>query len=302
MLSALYGADVLGGMHFGRQRRISVNDWSTRLCMQDLATAEACGVPPDFWIIADTHFGDPDINGYSGRPTDAEERIMASWRSLVADEDVVVHLGDLSLLPPDRVAPLVSALPGRLLLLLGNHDHPEAEPYERMGIGIIPPFALTRGDWTVAFTHAPHSELVAPFVLRDDGRGMLTYAHAPHPELVAPPPARRLNVHGHIHAPLAPDLRCINACVEWTSYAPIRAGELIDARIAALERAPRRFESPLPYDAWLAREFGGPVQLSDLTRFSDAQSRAIARGHYERYRYAVLAAALGAGSSATPEG
>lgn len=283
---------------FDGKRDITMNDWATRLSMQELASAEACGVPPDFWIIADTHFGDLDINGYTGRPADAEERIVASWRALVTDDEVVVHLGDLTLLPPDEVAPLVSALPGRLLLLLGNHDHPEAEPYERMGIGIIPPFSLSRGDWTVAFTHSPHPELVAPFVLRDDGRGMLTFTYAPHPELVAPPHARCLNVHGHIHAPLAPDLRCINACVEWTGYAPIRAGEIIDARIAALAHAPAGFESPLPYDAWLAREYGGPIQLSDLTRFSDARSRVIARDAYARYRYAVLAAALGAGAGA----
>ncbi|GEM_PF-347668 len=255
----------------GGKRGLTINDWSTRLGMHELATAEACGVPPDFWIIADTHFGDPDINGYTGRPAGAEERILASWRSLVADEDVVVHLGDLTLLHPDCIAPLVSELPGRLLLLIGNHDRPEPEPYDRLGIGTIPPFTLPRGGWTVSFSHAPHLELVDP------------------------PGSRRLNVHGHLHSPLAPDLRLINASVEWTNYAPIRAGALIDARIAALEHAPAGFESPLPYDAWLAREYGGPVQLSDLTRFPDAPSRAIARGAYERYRYAVLAAALGAG-------
>lgn len=49
------------------------------------------------------------------------------------------------------------------------------------------------------------------------------------------------------------------------------------------------FESPLPYDAWLAREYGDPVQVSDLTRFADVQARAVARRAYERYRYAVLA-------------
>ncbi len=256
------------------KRDSTMNDWATQLSMHEMATAEACGVPPDFWIISDTHFGDPDINGYTGRPADAEECIVASWRSLIADEDVVVHLGDLTLLHPDCIAPLVAQLPGRLLLLLGNHDCPDPEPYQRLGIGLIPPFLLPRGGWTVSFSHAPHSELVAP------------------------PHARCVNVHGHIHAPLAPDLRCINACVEWTGYAPMRAGAIIDARIAALEHAPAGFASPLPYDAWLAREYGGPIQLSDLTRFSDAQSRVIARDAYARYRHAMLAAALGAGAEA----
>lgn len=288
-----------------------MNDWSIPMCMRDLATAEACSVPPEFWLISDTHFGDPDINGYTGRPEDAEGRIVASWRSLVADDDVVVHLGDLRgerLAHPDRLAPLLSALPGRLLLLLGDHDDPEPGLYERLGIALIPPFAMRRGDWTVAFTHIPHLELIDPALRLLDAKGMLTVerrgapASAPGAD-AAPlsPRSRRLNVHGHIHAPLAPDLRLVNACVEWTGYAPVRADALIDARIAALERAPVGFASPLPYDAWLAREHGGPIQLSDLTRFSDAPSRAAARGAYERYRRAVLAAALGAARTATNE-
>lgn len=255
-----------------------MNDWSTHLSMQDLTPSDECGVPPGFWLISDTHFGHVEINGYTGRPGDAEERMLASWRSLVADDDVVVHLGDLTLMHPDCVAPLVSALPGRLLLLLGNHDRPEPEAYERLGIGTIPPFALPHRGWMVSFTHAPH------------------------PELVDPPHSRRLNVHGHIHSPLAPDLRLINVCVEWTGYGPVRVRELLDTRIAALDRAPATFESPLPYDAWLAREYGGPIQLSDLTRFPDAQARAVARGAYERYRSAVLAAALAAGRTARAGG
>jgi calcineurin-like phosphoesterase family protein len=294
------------------KRGIAVNKWSASLRLQDLATAEACGVPPDFWLIADTHFGDPDIDGYTGRPADAEGRILASWRSLVADDEVVVHLGDLRgerLERPDRLAPLLSALPGRLLLLLGDHDCPGPEPYARLGIGLIPPFALRRGDWTVAFTHVPHLELINPALRLVDAKGMFTVegreardvapgADAP----PMPPRSRRLNVHGHLHAPAAPDLRLVNACVEWTGYAPVRAGALIDARISALARAPWAFASPLPYDAWLAREHGGPVQLSDLTRFPDAPSRAAARAAYERYRRAVLDAALRAGSGATSEG
>ena len=242
-----------------------MNDWSIHLCMQDLVSADECGVPPTFWLISDTHFGHSDINGYTGRPADAEERMVAGWRSLVADDDVVVHLGDLTLMHPDCIAPLLSALPGRLLLLLGNHDCPEPETYERLGIETIPPFTLPHGGWTVSFTHAPH------------------------PELVGPPHSRRLNVHGHIHSPLAPDLRLINVCVEWTGYRPVHIPDLVEARIAALERAPAVFESPLPYDAWLAREYGGPIQVSDLTRFPDARARAVARDAYERYRRAALA-------------
>lgn len=293
------------------KRDSTANDRSARLRLRDLATAEACGVPPDFWLIADTHFGDPDINGYTGRPADAEQRIVASWRSLVADGDVVVHLGDLRgerLEHPDRLASLAAGLPGRLLLLLGDHDDPEPGRYERLGVERIPPFALRRGEWTVAFTHVPHLELIDPALRLVDAKGMFTVEGrqivdgAPGADALRPSRVRRLNVHGHLHAPAAPDLRLVNACVEWTGYAPVRAGALVDARIAALAHAPPAFDSPLPYDAWLAREYGGPVQLSDLTRFPDAPSRAAARAAYERYRRAVLAAALGAGSGATSEG
>ncbi len=255
-----------------------MNDWDATLIMHDLTPADEFGVPPAFWLISDTHFGHVEINGYTGRPGDAEERIVANWRRLVADDDVVVHLGDLTLMHPDCIAPLVSALPGRLLLLLGNHDCPEPETYDRLGIGLVPPFTLSHGGWTVSFTHAPH------------------------PELVSPPYSHHLNVHGHIHSPLAPDLRLINACVEWTGYRPVRARELLDTRIAALECAPAVFDPPLPYDAWLAGEYGDGIQISDLTRFPDARARAVARDAYERYRYAVLAAALAADRAASGDG
>ncbi len=245
-----------------------MNDWGGRVRPRDLRPADEWGVPPNFWLISDTHFGHGNIYGYTGRPADAHERIVANWRALVTDEDIVVHLGDLALMRPDRMASLLAELPGRILLLRGNHDRQKPEVYERLGIATIPPFTLSRGGWTVAFTHAPH------------------------PELVTTPRRQWLNVHGHIHEKLAPDLRLINVGVEWTGYSPVRVDELLDERIAALQRAPATFQPPLPYEEWLAREYGGEVQRSDVERFPDERARTLARETYERYRHDALKAAL----------
>ncbi len=245
-------------------------DWGGRLRTRDLRPASEVGVPPEFWIISDTHFGHRNIYGYTGRPADAEERMVANWRALVADEDTIVHLGDLALMDLDRLAQILAGLPGHLLLLPGNHDRQKPETYERLGIATIPPFTLSHLGWTVAFTHAPH------------------------PELVAVPHRQRLNVHGHIHERLAGDLRLINVGVEWTDYAPVRIEHVIDARVAALEYAPTTYLPPLPYGEWLAREYGGEVQRSDVMRFPDERIRDLAREAYARYRQDALAAAMSA--------
>lgn len=72
------------------ERALTMHDWSARLHVQDLATAEECGVPPDFWLIADTHFGDPDIAGYSGWPE-------GTW--LAREYGGPVQLSDLTRFP-----------------------------------------------------------------------------------------------------------------------------------------------------------------------------------------------------------
>lgn len=57
-----------------------------------------------------------------------DEAIIAAWNRHVRPDDIVWHLGDLTLNAPRRLAGIVPRLNGRIRLVLGNHDraHPMA--------------------------------------------------------------------------------------------------------------------------------------------------------------------------------
>lgn len=65
------------------------------------------------WIISDTHFSHAKIIEYCNRPfrnvEQMNETIIARWKGAVKPEDVVYHLG-------------ISQLPGKKILIRGNHD------------------------------------------------------------------------------------------------------------------------------------------------------------------------------------
>jgi len=82
------------------------------------------------WIIGDTHFKHANINQYE--PTrleamskagfsDVDEFLVDNWNSTVANNDLVIHLGDFSV---KSGLDILDRLNGRIIFLLGNHDMP----------------------------------------------------------------------------------------------------------------------------------------------------------------------------------
>jgi uncharacterized protein len=87
-------------------------------------------MPIRFWAIADTHlsFGKPkDMARFGDRWVEHTETLAAAWRAQVRSDDVILLPGDVSWaqsmnkLWPDLE--WLCALPGRKVLLRGNHDH-----------------------------------------------------------------------------------------------------------------------------------------------------------------------------------
>ena len=106
-------------------------------------------------------------------------------------------------------------LPGRWVLILGNHDRKTGAYYKRLGFEIVSRgFELDHAGWRVLFSHRP-----------DDQAEFVRYP-------------QRLNVHGHVHSNTRADRRLINCCVEVTDYTPVPVTSLLDARIAELTGAP----------------------------------------------------------------
>lgn len=160
------------------------------------------------WIISDTHFGHRRIAELAGRPADHERLMLERWCARVGEHETVLHLGDVCWRSNGWVERL-SDLPGRVLLVRGNHDKSrDVSRYRRIGWILLEPFVFGWCGWNVLVTHIP-VEL----------RRL---------------PGGALNLHGHTHEDLLDDDRHINACVEQQGYGPVRLSDLLDRHLAAM--------------------------------------------------------------------
>lgn len=82
--------------------------------------------PENVWFTSDTHFGHENIIRYCNRPfKNAEEmnaELIRRWRETVPEDGIVFHLGDFAHGSSRLWNDILSALPGRKYLILGNHD------------------------------------------------------------------------------------------------------------------------------------------------------------------------------------
>ena len=76
----------------------------------------------DLWLISDTHFGHKNIITYQDRPETHESIMLAEWIRHVADDDPILHLGDVWFKTNNDWADILSRMPGKKYLILGNHD------------------------------------------------------------------------------------------------------------------------------------------------------------------------------------
>lgn len=78
------------------------------------------------YFIADTHFNHYNIIKYCNRPfKDSKEMnvyIIKQWNSVVTDNDVVYHLGDVGFGTNEMLKGLITSLNGTKILIRGNHD------------------------------------------------------------------------------------------------------------------------------------------------------------------------------------
>lgn len=80
------------------------------------------------YFTSDLHLGHrkvAELRGFDSIEAH-DEAIRESWRDVVARDDVVWILGDLTASKPDHALDVLAFLPGRKRLILGNHDpaHP----------------------------------------------------------------------------------------------------------------------------------------------------------------------------------
>jgi calcineurin-like phosphoesterase family protein len=122
------------------------------------------------FLISDTHFNHDKIATYCDRPPDFTERIIKRWNEVVTYEDTVIHLGDVAIGNRRTVDSILAVLPGRKILVRGNHDRQHSNTWwMEHGFDFACDGMKFRNCW---LTHEPSTSLA-------DGC--------------------ELNIHGHLH-------------------------------------------------------------------------------------------------------
>ncbi|WP_157979327.1 metallophosphoesterase [Rhodoferax ferrireducens] len=173
----------------------AINSGLTDLINQDLieltsqTVSDALAAGERVWITSDLHFLHTNIIGYCDRPffnvdsmTDA---LMATLQKVPKDE-LILFGGDMAMGNYEKTVELIRLLPGRKILIAGNHD-------------------LTRDGKCKLACEEHLFEAVVPFLawLGYQGR-LVVVSHYPIlvPETYKNTPI--LNYHGHLHEKTLP--------------------------------------------------------------------------------------------------
>lgn len=167
------------------------------------------------FVVSDTHFGHSNIlnfmdkDGHRFRGSlfssvqEMNETMVENWNSVVSDQDIVYHMGDVYFGNPKDAEKYISRLNGRKRLLLGNHDDGKCavlqKHFQKIGLWRMFP------EFNVLLTHVPVHEST----LNEK--------------------KSRFNLHGHIHQNDSPSPLHINCCVEKHGYTPVELESLIPA-------------------------------------------------------------------------
>lgn len=147
------------------------------------------------WLITDTHFFHTNLVKYGHRPKGFQEKIIRNWKRLVGEEDTVIHLGDVFFSRKSEMKIFLDELPGRKILIRGNHDSDSCSSYMRNGFAFC---CDTLEMKRVLLSHWPQPVLTDGAVV---------------------------NVHGHTHARYGKDYQAFPHCrllaLEYTDYCPV---------------------------------------------------------------------------------
>jgi calcineurin-like phosphoesterase family protein len=158
------------------------------------------------YIWSDLHLYHDNVIRFSGRPyEDAAEMnaaLFKAWRETIKKGDVLWNLGDYSWYPKkDDILKSLTNLPGKKILLLGNHD---------------------RGKSVRWWREAGFDEVYDyPIVYND----RLIFSHE---DMNIPDDFYMVNVHGHHHEKDMGHPRKFNVSVERIGYKPITIESIME--------------------------------------------------------------------------
>lgn len=156
------------------------------------------------WFWSDQHFNHNNIIKYASRPFEGvahmNNLMITNYLTNVQDEDMVIFGGDVAFGELEDVIPLINYLPGKKILVLGNHDFDKNKLIFR-DYGIFD---------AITMSCVYHKEI---------GKKICNLLITHYPIENGLLPKNTLNIHGHIHQYKA-DSKNINIAVEHTGYSP----------------------------------------------------------------------------------
>ena len=112
------------------------------------------------WIWSDLHLGHNETIQAFGRPfetaAEMDDKIFWNWRRVVAPEDTILILGDVTVHPLwGRRLKRVRQAPGRKILVYGNHEITRAGSVDNDGFDEVYSTLYVDGDPPLLLTHVP---------------------------------------------------------------------------------------------------------------------------------------------------
>lgn len=165
------------------------------------------------YLITDTHLGHQNMLKSCGRPARFTNLILDNCRKMVRSNDTLIHLGDVAWNEEELMR--FMKLPGRKILVRGNHDRKSTPYYMEAGFDlVVDSMTMTLQGIRMLFSHAPQ------------------YAHA-----------ADINIHGHQHDLHGEDVfhRYWPLALEHMGYKPL---PLDDKTVGVLQSWVKRGRNP----------------------------------------------------------
>ena len=164
-----------------------------------------------FW--SDPHFCHTNIIEYASRPffnaEDMNKALISRYNSVVGPNDVCVCLGDVFLGKIEQVRPMIAALNGRKILVMGNHDKSAGTMLDLGFDMVVRNMTIMLAGKVCHLHHNPR-----PAVITETNKVLPLKQHG------------EVLLHGHTHERSKGTKEVIHVGVDAWNYYPVRREEL----------------------------------------------------------------------------
>jgi calcineurin-like phosphoesterase family protein len=158
------------------------------------------------YLTSDTHFYHENIIKFAGRPFNDQHHMNKSmidnWNSVITDNDIVIHLGDVTFGNFNNTKHIIDQLKGYKILVKGNHDHSK--------------------NWMLKLGF---NRVYKHLYFKNTKFGRLLLIHNPDDPKTFEYDFDYV-LHGHIHEGVTNRSNFINLCVEHTNHTPVKINEI----------------------------------------------------------------------------